>query len=201
MTSINRQNLDNGSTKDAIKDEIINNFVENNASQDKNCKNQADNCKNEHFSSDNNNTFCTVSDSIVDPVSNLEPTLSVENSQAKHDNSSQDDENEQFAKLFPGISRNNIENDRVFNIFKASRDASKSFCDVYSDYLEIVGEITKEIKAKEAFKSKTCLSAVGPLSSSERSDDCFFTKEQVLRMSKEQIAKNYEKIRKSQQKW
>ena len=54
---------------------------------------------------------------------------------------------------------------------------------------------------RAALKLASERASVGALGSSESANDGFFSKEEVLRMSPQEIRRNYTKIRKSQEKW
>lgn len=75
---------------------------------------------------------------------------------------------------------------------------------VYEAYLPIKNErdrITAEQQKTAAMAVNTSVAVGSVTSATPPADSEFFTKEQVLKMSKEEISKNYEKIRKSQAKW
>lgn len=113
---------------------------------------------------------------------------------------SDEDDSLLFSKLFPGVSRESIENDEVFKLFSKSRLKNAPFSVIYSDFRALVDKISQSEREKLAFSAKVANSSPGALASSA-TDDSFFTKEQVLRMNKEQIARNYQKIRQSQERW
>ncbi len=134
----------------------------------------------------------------LDPVSVIKgftPTAEVERK------ISSEEDNLLFERLFPGVSRQNVENDEIFKVFARSIDKSAPFVAVYSDYLALVDKISAEAVKKHIIKEKNKLSSPGALASSEPVNADFFTKEQVLKMTREQISQNYSKIRKSQEKW
>lgn len=134
---------------------------------------------------------------IVDPVSvngNLFNTNSSQNP------TSEEEENLIFSKLFPGVLRQNVENDECFKLFAQFKDKNRSFSLLYSDYLALVKKISNSATEKALFSLQNKASSPGSLASATNSDS-FFTREQVLRMSREEISKNYDKIRKSQENW
>lgn len=106
-----------------------------------------------------------------------------------------------FEKLFPGVLRENVENDEIFKLFSRFAPKSVPFVSVYSDYLALVDKISADAIRKHTISEQNRLASTGSLSSSSPISSDFYSKEQVLRMSREQIAQNYDKIRKSQEKW
>lgn len=201
MITKSSQNSDNGSTNLDFPTANTANITENDIINEKNSENQQATCKNEPFSDTNSCRNDSATEPTLDHVSDNDVNLLVKNDDCFSDNSSLEEESEAFSRLFPGVSKENVENDRIFKLFREINTSAKPFCELYSDYLSLYSAISKEISVKNNILFKAQQASPGSLCSSESYDDGFFTKDQVLRMSKEQIAKNYEKIRKSQQKW
>lgn len=135
------------------------------------------------------------------PVSEIDNKSFDENSLENFKVLSEKEDIALFSRLFPGVNPETVKNDRLFKLFASGKDKNAPLTSIYTDYLAMVSEITSEVRAKSEFEQRAALSSPGSLASSEPYDDGFYTKEQVLKMSREQIAQNYEKIRKSQQKW
>ncbi len=138
-----------------------------------------------------------------DPVSVIQ-----QNSENFVDNSTQNtavlsksDDDALFPSLFPGMTREKAENDRNFKLFMNSRRNGVPLALLYSEYVALKSKIEEDAIKKETARLASKQASVGSLSSSEPVSSDFFTKEQVLRMSREQISKNYDKIRQSQAKW
>ena len=108
---------------------------------------------------------------------------------------------EDFVKKYPESSLKILEDDISLQLFLSGRVKTDSLTDLYQNYKKLKDLIEKDalerLLAKEALEK----SSVGALSTPEKSNDGFFTKEQVLQMSKEQISRNFDKIRQSQQRW
>lgn len=151
----------------------------------------------ENLAENSNENITNEKSKTPDPVSELS-TFGVENSSDTI--ISDEDDNLLFSKLFPGVLRENIENDEIFKLFAKNRVKNAPFSVIYSDFRALVDKISESEREKLAFSAKVAHSSPGALASSAASES-FFTKEQVLRMSKEQIAKNYQKIRQSQERW
>lgn len=110
-------------------------------------------------------------------------------------------EEQDFSAAFPGIERDKVESDPDFILFKSSREQSKDTVSLYKDFLELSASIERKVTERLLAKNATNRSSVGSLSSNERIDGDYFTKEQVLKMSEEQIRRNFDKIRRSQARW
>ena len=111
---------------------------------------------------------------------------------------------EEFATAYPTVNVNDVLQDENFRSFAEGKLDKKSLSEVYASYLPFKAAIEgAELKAqKEAHSKAVASAAVGSLTNaSEPADKDFFTREQVLRMSPEEVHKNYEKIRESQRKW
>ncbi len=138
-----------------------------------------------------------------DPVSVIQQNNANLVDNSKQDNTilSKNDDDSLFSALFPGMTREKAENDKNFKLFMNSRRDGVPLALLYSEYKALESKIEEEAIKKEAARLASKHTSVGSLSSSEPISSDFFTKEQVLKMSKEQISKNYDKIRQSQAKW
>lgn len=201
MTSNFNQNLDIGSLIDEKIDKIEQNsdiFLEK---EQKTANNNGETCKNEDNFDDNLCKNVNIPQSKQDPVSEIDSHLDCKNETNNFLQISENDDTMLFSRLFPGLKRENIEKDRLFKLFARGRRKEDAFTAVYSDFVTFVNELSEDLRVKHIYDNINKTSEVGALSASEPYDDGFFTKEQVLKMSKEQIAENYEKIRKSQPRW
>lgn len=111
---------------------------------------------------------------------------------------------QEFSEKYPGVNVQELFADEDFIKFAMSALEVVSLTSVYEAYLPIKTE-RERIKAeneKAASMSANSSVAVGSVTSAtDPADSEFFTKEQVQKMSPEEVKKNYEKIRKSQEKW
>lgn len=119
----------------------------------------------------------------------------------KPTNTPPEQEEQDFSKAFPGVERQKVESDPDFLLFKGSREQNKGTVSLYKDFLELSASIERKVTERLLAKNATNRSSVGSLSSSERIDGDYFTKEHVLKMSEEQIRRNFDKIRRSQARW
>ncbi len=140
-------------------------------------------------------------ESTSDQVSNFDVQSSGKNLQENIKFLSREEDNLLFSRLFPGIDREKLEKDAKFKLFSDGKDKTTSFCALYADYLTFVQQIRDEVTVRYIISKNNRLSSPGALSSPESNDGDYFSKEQVQKMTREQIARNYIKIRESQQNW
>ncbi len=109
--------------------------------------------------------------------------------------------NDDFSLLYPNVNRDELLRDEDFNYFAKGKLESESLSTVYGRYSALLTKIRNEEKERASSILANRLASVGALSGAEPPEETFFTREQVKAMSPAEIRKNYEKIRKSQEKW
>lgn len=72
---------------------------------------------------------------------------------------------------------------------------------IYASYQDLVSNIQKKERQEAARLVANAKASPGSLTSPETSDNDFFTREQVAKMSQEEVHKNFDKIRKSMTQW
>ncbi len=111
---------------------------------------------------------------------------------------------EEFATVHPSVNVNDVLGDEMFQSFADGKLGKKSLADVYREYLplkEAMAAARREAE-KNVHADAVAAAAVGSVTNaSAPPEQDFFTKEQVQKMSRKEIHDNYEKIRKSQEKW
>lgn len=105
-----------------------------------------------------------------------------------------------FEVIYPNISRNSLLEDKPLRIFAEGKE-NKPLSVIYAQYKSFVADIASNAIKQEQTRQNNAISSVGGLSSSKSSDDGYFTREQVLKMSQEEIKRNYKRIRESQARW
>ncbi|MBQ9743572.1 MAG: hypothetical protein IJW19_00425 [Clostridia bacterium] len=108
---------------------------------------------------------------------------------------------EEFASEYPDVNVEELLNDESFSDYAEGRLESTPISTVYKKYETLTKRLAVKEREKLTGALANKLSSVGSLSNSNPSEELFFTKEQVMAMSKREISVNYEKIRKSQEKW
>ena len=140
-------------------------------------------------------------DNSIDMGENVE---NIRNSEAKatslKDFFNIDSENE-LKSQFPSVNIENLRNNKDFNELLRLIIQNPTLAQVCSCFNAIVSSTEEHSRKKLAYALASANSGVGSLSSSSKTEQAFFTKEQVLNMSQEEIRRNYTKIRQSQQHW
>ena len=187
---------------DSESQDFSQNFVEPAPNAPQNAKDSAENSINyttnkgsftQNLPQENSANFIKT----VDPVSEFGIS---QGESANQISFSLEEDNLLFQRLFPGVLRENVENDEVFKLFSRFVPKNTPFASIYSDYLALVDKISDNAIKKHLVNEENKRLSTGSLASSSNQSE-FYSKEQVLRMSREQISKNYDKIRKSQEKW
>ena len=131
----------------------------------------------------------------------LEKYENARKSEEKPDNIGSTPINEDFNQLFPQRSLEKELENPDFQLFCRYKGKNTTYGECYKDFCSLVDSIERKTEKKVLSSLANKESSVGSLSSEEAARCDYFTKEQVLRMSSDQIKKNYNKIRESQQKW
>lgn len=103
-----------------------------------------------------------------------------------------------FSRLYPNVPLSALTSDECLILYAKGRE-SEPFTEIYKNFRDLCDKIEQKALNKASLALATA--TPGALGSSGAPNDGFFTKEQVLRMSSEEISRNYDKIRKSQEKW
>ena len=106
----------------------------------------------------------------------------------------------EFREKYPDVNVQELFADEDFLKFGKNALEMVSLAGVYEAYLPIKTERDRIQKAA-AMAANSSVAVGSVTSATPAADSEFFTPEQVRKMSKEEIHENYEKIRKSQEKW
>jgi hypothetical protein len=110
-----------------------------------------------------------------------------------------------FEKNHPDVSLDELFKDEDFITFADGKLGKQPLSKIYDGYKSIVGKYEGKVndKAKELAAQALANRNTSPgnLGTSSEAESDFFTADQVRKMSREDIHKNYEKIRKSMSKW
>ncbi|MBQ4585104.1 MAG: hypothetical protein IJA82_02720 [Clostridia bacterium] len=108
-----------------------------------------------------------------------------------------------FAQKYADVDVKELLADETFRAFADGKLETRSLSEVYEQFLPIKNMIDEKRKRieQEATDLANKKASPGSLSSPQPNAEEFFTKEQVLKMSADDIKKNFDKIRKSQERW
>ena len=106
-----------------------------------------------------------------------------------------------FTTKHPDVDIQNLISNEQFQKFANGRVGNQPLSDIYEDFLDFASEYEKKAKqmAKQTLANKKA--SPGSLSSTNPTDSGYYTREQVQAMSKEEVHKNYDKIRASMSRW
>ena len=110
-------------------------------------------------------------------------------------------EEKELKESFPTVNVEKLKNNKDFCSLLSAIMENPSLGKIYSCVNAIVAKEEAKSRQRAVQALANAKSSVGSLSSAQENIDVFFTKEQVLQMSPEQIRKHYSKIRQSQQSW
>ena len=106
-----------------------------------------------------------------------------------------------FSKDFPDVDIEKLCSSQDFQALLAILTKNPTLSEIYA-YFNKINESAEEKSAKKLLQAlANAKSSVGALSTAQNIDHAYFTKDQVLKMSPEQIKAHYNAIRKSQQRW
>lgn len=106
-----------------------------------------------------------------------------------------------FLQKHPDVKLSELLSDKGFQHYAEGKVGVRPLSEIYAGYREIVGEVEGKARdiAAQAIANKQASPGTVGASASAESD--FFTRDQVRKMSKQDIHQNYEKIRASMAKW
>ena len=106
-----------------------------------------------------------------------------------------------FQAKHPEVNLGALIQDKSFQLFSSGKVGTLPLSEIYEGFMQVTLQYEKQAKemAKQMLANKKA--SPGALSSSNIQDNGYFTREQVQKMSQEEVHKNYDKIRASMQKW
>lgn len=108
---------------------------------------------------------------------------------------------EDFAAKHPEVNIQTLIQDEHFQKFASGKVGTLPLSEIYEGFIELVTAYEEKAKQKTKQILANAKATPGSLSSTSPSDSGFFTREQVQKMSQEEVHKNYDKIRASMPKW
>lgn len=108
---------------------------------------------------------------------------------------------ESFRAEYPDVNLDELHSNPDFVDYAEGKIGSRPLSEIYKGYLKQEERIEKRAKDLAAQYIANQKASPGALHDTKAPDADFFTEEQVRRMSRSEVAKNYEKIQKSMKKW
>lgn len=104
-------------------------------------------------------------------------------------------------KSFPAVDPENLYKSENFQAFLSVIKENPTLTEIYSVFNAISASIEEKSREKALHSLANSGATPGALSSGESADPIYYTRAQVLEMSREEIRKNLDIIRQSQAKW
>lgn len=111
------------------------------------------------------------------------------------------EDKEKFSSKYPDISVASLAQDETFIEYAGGKIGTVPLTEIYEDYRKLTASLEKKSKEMATRMVANAKASPGKLSSGNPPDDGYFTREQVRKMTPEEVHTNYEKIRKSMSKW
>lgn len=108
---------------------------------------------------------------------------------------------ESFAAEHPDVKLDELISDKHFRAFAEGKVGNVPLSKIYSDFLDLVSEYDEKAANKAAQMLANKNASPGSLQHAQEVDSDFFTRDQVKKMSQAEVRANYDKIRKSMEKW
>lgn len=108
---------------------------------------------------------------------------------------------EDFVAKHPEVNIDVLIANKQFQLYANGKVGKMPMTEIYEGFAEVVAEYEK--KSKEMVKQTLANAKASPgaLSSPNATDNGFFTREQVQKMTEKEVHENYDKIRASMRKW
>jgi hypothetical protein len=108
---------------------------------------------------------------------------------------------EAFKTEYPDVDVSTLIADEDFCDYAEGKVGKKPLSEIYRGFLKFTGKYEDRAKEKAAQYIANRQASPGALSDTKSAESDFFTAEQVAKMTPAEVSKNYEKIRKSMEKW
>ena len=107
------------------------------------------------------------------------------------------EQTDELLKAYPTLDINALANDELFGSFCEGKGEGVSLKKRYEQYVKFYEDFEK----RSSYRLAAARASAGSLADTSSQEDGYFTKEQVMAMSPDEIRKNYDAIRKSQNNW
>lgn len=106
-----------------------------------------------------------------------------------------------FKTKHPEVDLEELGKDEAFRLFAEDKVGKTPMSEIYDKYQSIVNKAKQEQESTRIRQEANKKATPGALSSVEQSSSDYYTPEEVKKMSQEEVSKNFDKIKKSMQKW
>ena len=126
-----------------------------------------------------------------------EPFTKSEEEQGAEESIYTKEQTDELLKAYPTLDINALANDELFGSFCEGKGEGVSLKKRYEQYVKFYEDFEK----RSSYRLAAARASAGSLADTSSQEDGYFTKEQVMAMSPDEIRKNYDAIRKSQNNW
>ena len=99
-----------------------------------------------------------------------------------------------FLSKYPDVNLKELSNDEMFKKFLYGKIGNVPMASIYEGYMEVKAEIDKKAKEVATRMVANQQASPGSLSSNTDTENAFYTLDQLKKLSKEEVRKNYEKV-------
>lgn len=110
-------------------------------------------------------------------------------------------DNESFKAEYPDVEIADLIANEDFRDYAEGKVGRKPLSEIYRGFLKFTGKYDDRAKDMAAQYLANKQASPGALKDTQPTNSDYFTPEQVAKMSQTEVSKNYEKIRKSMEKW
>ena len=107
----------------------------------------------------------------------------------------------EFSEKYPDVKSNELFDNEEFMAFADGKFGAKTLLEIYEAYNTFISKYRKEADKKAARIMANAKASPGALATANGSTEQYYTREQVDKMSYDEVKRNYEVIRKSMAKW
>lgn len=111
------------------------------------------------------------------------------------------EDKERFSEKYPDVEIGKLSADETFIDYAGGKIGTVPLVEIYEDYLKLTAALQKKSKEIASRMVANAQSSPGSLSGGNTPEEDYYTREQVRKMSKEDVHANYDKIRKSMSTW
>lgn len=108
---------------------------------------------------------------------------------------------EDFSKKHPEADFEKLSQDPTFIKFSDGKVGRIPLSKIYEDFIDVTSEYDKKAEEKARQILANNKATPGALSGGSSSDNGYYTREQVQKMTQKEVSENYDKILKSMKKW
>lgn len=108
---------------------------------------------------------------------------------------------EDFIAKHPEVKLEDLVKNKQFNIFAEGKVGNTPLSQIYENFMELISPYEAQVTQKAAQMLANQKATPGALSSTDTGSGRFFTREEVQKMSKQEVRENYDAIRESMKHW